>query len=361
MFRWFFIFAFMLTLNFSAESAWSVSIPVLLKNKTELEILFGRLCVLPAEGREGNMNIDTLGANRVQFQLTHGTGGTANVHFFLFSKNELGWLECENGLTLHELWWNRKENTYIRYTQENGNLPIHLEVGTVPEAMQEEILKNAKQNNVDFENFHGENVQEFHGMSVWSLLFFRTPECSQALSAIVLKHTGKNKFLQDVQSRFFDALIQCHEPESGAEFSVQKIHDLIPLLGADDFNVRRQADTELREAGAAVLFALNDVSIEKLSPEAQVRLKQILSSMDFNLKEDSLPFYAHSWYENPAVWVAVLENGTPEQRADAWKIFQKFYTKHPEWPSVAYDPAKDPETQKDGIQTLKNLTYKEVQ
>lgn len=372
MFRWFFTFVFLLALFGGAPTVWSAGTVQLPKNKIRTEIIFGRVCLLPPEGRNGDIDINSFGVAETHFQLTHGVGGTANVHYEYRSKKYFSWCDCENGFALTELWVDKAKNTYIRLVQTSGNDPILIESGTVPEELKPMLEKSpnapsggggGNQPVFHFGDFHGENVRTYRGESVFHLYLFRNSECAELIQEILSKHTGRSDFIEQQKTALFSALAEQYKNGAAQEtVTSEQVQKWIAQLDSEDFNVRRLADGHLRSAGITVLLLLPDFPLEKYSPEVQIRFRQIVSSIEFDpISSDSIAFYAPMWSENPAIWAAMLETDSENLRKTAWEVIQNMYKNHPEWKTVAYDPSLSAEMQQEAIETLKNQTSKEVQ
>lgn len=353
--RWLFIVAFLL---FPLEGmlAQSTAAPHL-KNRSRLEVVWGRLCFLGPEGRSAGINLKSLGSSRVKLQLSQDSEGLANISYKFQNASEFGWLEVTSGFTISEVWIDRRKETYVLFVQPGGSGPIHLEVGLVSDAMKE-LLRDAFEKNHDLKRFHGQDPTVWEANSFWELLFLAPVGAQNAMQEVLIKNSGDGKITANLRNCFMEALLQTKNPQnSEPPFSQDQLRELLQKMASDDFAERREADQKLREVGSSLLFLLNEIRWETCPPEVQLRLKRILQSMgeEFHSEKPSFLLDLQFWARDPRMWAAVLEFGTPEQREDAWAVLCEKFLVPSDVESLAYDPKIDSEKQAEKIRKIRNL------
>jgi len=309
-----------------------------LKQRLQPEVIWGRFCLTLPMGRTGTVNVTRQGAFPLHFYLSAGNGRMANAEYRYAGRQEFILISCRNGFSLLNFRADRDENTYVLLLQDRDGKKIHLETGTLTEAMKV-CLDRQLQEKIESKELHGENVLSWQADSFWELVFCHPEACREALGRIFSIYAEDAGQMDVLGRKFANALIEWEmraqlgeeqqlsvlSPPFDPERADVPIRELILQLDSDDFSVRRHADEMLRRYGIGVFMDLGSIESEKLSPEARFRLTHILEHIEKNMKL-SQENYLHDvqfWVGRPAAWVGGLAFGTPEQQEQAWRILKR--------------------------------------
>ena len=106
-----------------------------------------------------------------------------------------------------------------------------------------------------------------------------------------------------------DALVPSRQP-----ISLTEVRQLVAQLSHDQFRVRQAADRALRAGGCCMLGLLQQIDIEDLDREQQLRLRNICRSL-YGQQSDT-PERVIAWLTNDKqIWIDRLNAEDLEQRA----------------------------------------------
>ncbi len=334
------------------------------KGKTQLEIILGRVCVVVPDERSGGINLKSFGNPQLLLQVVRDINGMATVSYRYNEKNNFGRMEVQAGSYIQNFWANRNENRYIKFTQLGNAGDITLEKGEIPPQMWM-YLKESFERPIDWEKLSIKEattetkIQTWRAKSIWELLFFQTPECYQALQILWMPLTGDMEILAQLRREFIAALIQNDQKMNGADGKTlleleKSAMDLIRALDNDDFMTRHLADQKLRRAEPMMVFLLRNRLNTELSPEAKLRLSQILETHgEIGTWSREMYFWdAHFWLNSGKMWASVLRFGSKEQREYAWNVLQKRFLPSETLNELKYDPKQEANAQEDVLQKI---------
>lgn len=337
-----------------------------LQGYTQMDIILGRLYVTAPPSRSGAINMKSLGSPRVHFQMMRDINGMATVSYRYDGKDDFGWMEIRAGIHIQEFWANRKDNRYVKFTQPRNSGEMVVETGKMTSEMWE-YLKDGFEKPLEWEKLSSTtDVQSWRAKTLWELIFFQKEECHDALELLLTRLTGNKEVLTQLRRKFIVAFIQNDQnsPQTSDEASKVSVTDSeklvleqIRALDSDDFMTRHLADQKLRYAKPILVYMVGNQIYSELSPEAKLRLSQILTFhgelKDIRKKSQEMFLWdVQYWMEFGEMWVSVLRFGTKEQREYGWNVLQKRFLTPEMTHEMKYNPQLESDAQQDVLQQI---------
>lgn len=260
------------------------------------------------------------------------SGGKVNFSITETSVRSVTKYLCKESNELDFLVYNKRENTYLRYTQSPVDALL-LEMGE-PSA---EILEEIKAIDVATQLKKGDakkdeakkdepaekpaavvkrNVRTYKANSIWELVFI-IPDDDLLRFGTMLTAIHRDLRLADLRERFGAALVEA--AGRGEATDMASCEALVAQLADTDFAVREVASRQLLRMGGDTLIYLMSLDFDALEPEQQLRLKRIRQQLETGTEEEDIQLYARSLQRRPQVWVGLLESEHLTQRVVAFE------------------------------------------
>lgn len=250
---------------------------------------------------------------------------------------------CKASTELDFLLYNKRENTYLRFTQSPVDALL-LELGEPSAEILEEVKAIDTVNQPKKEEAPAiqpaanvkRSVRTYKANSIWELVFI-IPGDDFERFATMLTAIHRDLRLADLRERFAVALVDAAGREEATDMA--NCEALVAQLADTDFAQREAASRQLLAMGGDTLIYLMSLDSDTLEPEQQLRLKRIRQQLETGTEEEDIQLYARSLQRRPLVWVGLLESEHVTQRIVAFAQLKTLLGDE-----IAYDPnlpAKD--------------------